>query len=107
MAINVLNDKNVIAIETENTVYAMKILHNKYLVHLYYGAKDEILLSFIQFAPNKDKKVIVPVLYADEKAVYVDKISGKEFKGQDLISGIEFVCDDTDHNSQMWYLKKV
>ena len=81
---------------------------NNYSAYYYMNEKkSEILLSCLQFKPDNGKRVNIPVLYADENAVYFDKVSGKEFKGSDLINGVEFVCDDTDHNSQMWYLKKI
>jgi len=67
--------------------------------------KSEILLSFIQFAPDSGKKVLVPVIYADENAVYIDE-NGKEYAGKELINGMEFICDDTDNNSDVLYFKK-
>lgn len=41
MPINFNSQNNVIFIETKNTVYAMKLLHDKFLVHLYYGEKGK------------------------------------------------------------------
>ena len=69
-------------------------------------AKSEILLSFLQFEPSKGKTVSVPVLHADETAVYLDG-KGKTHSGKELIDGIAFVCDDTDHNSEILYFKKI
>jgi alpha-galactosidase len=79
---------------------------NNYSAYYYTDeAKNEILLSFIQFAPATKKTAPVPVLYADEDAVYTDEI-GKEYTGRELARGIEFICDDSDHNSVVLYLKK-
>ena len=39
MSISFDNQNQVITVETKNTVYAMKILHSRFLVHLYYGNK--------------------------------------------------------------------
>lgn len=79
---------------------------NNYSAYYYMDeAKNEILLSFIQFAPATEKTIPVPVLYADENAVYTDE-NGKEYTGRELARGIEFICDDSDHNSVVLYLKK-
>ncbi|MBQ2266472.1 MAG: alpha-galactosidase [Clostridia bacterium] len=40
-----------------------------------------------------------------ENAVYTDQ-NGKEYSGEELIRGIEFVCDETNHNSCILYFKK-
>ena len=81
--------------------------YNNYSAYYYMNEeKSEILLSFIQFAPDSGKKVSVPVSYADESATYVDQ-NGNEYKGNDLIRGIEFICDDTDHNSYILHLRKI
>ena len=81
--------------------------YNNYSAYYYMNEdKSEILLSFIQFAPDSGKKVLVPVIYADENAMYVDE-SGKEYTGKKLIKGIEFICDDTNHNSTVLYLRKI
>ena len=39
MSISFDDQNNVITLETKNTVYAMKILQDRFLVHLYYGNK--------------------------------------------------------------------
>ena len=79
---------------------------NNYSAYYYMNEdKSEILLSFIQFAPDSGKKVLVPVIYADENAVYIDE-NGKEYAGKELINGIEFICDDADNNSDVLYFKK-
>lgn len=80
--------------------------YNNYSAYYYMDEdKNEILLSFIQFAPDSGKKVLVPVKYADKNAVYTDE-SGNEYTGKELINGIEFICDGTDHNSSVLYFKK-
>ena len=32
--------------------------------------------------------------------------NGKEYAGKELINGMEFICDDTDNNSDVLYFKK-
>ncbi len=49
-------DDNLLKIETKNTLYAMKIVHDKYVAHLYYGAKSDFLRDMykeypVDFAP--------------------------------------------------------
>ena len=48
---------------------------------------------------------IVSTLSNGENAVYIDE-NGKEYAGKELINGMEFICDDTDHNSDVLYFKK-
>ena len=80
--------------------------YNNYSAYYYMDeAKDKILLSFLQYAPDSGKKVNVPVLYADENATYADQY-GNEYSGKALIDGIEFTCDDTNHNSTVLYFVK-
>ena len=56
MPINFNSQNNVIFIETKNTVYAMKLLHDKFLVHLYYGEKGKFDInlhnSWMDFSPD-------------------------------------------------------
>jgi alpha-galactosidase len=56
MPINFNSQNNVIFIETKNTVYAMKLLHDKFLVHLYYGEKGNFDInlhnSWMDFSPD-------------------------------------------------------
>ena len=35
------SDLKILKIDTQNTTYAMKIVHDKYVAHLYYGAKTD------------------------------------------------------------------
>lgn len=49
-------EKRIFKIETRNTVYAMKIVHDKFMAHLYYGKKtDDVAADYVEravdFAP--------------------------------------------------------
>ena len=49
-------EEKIFRIDTQNTTYAMKIVHEKYLAHLYYGQKTECLQGLykeypVDFAP--------------------------------------------------------
>ncbi len=49
-------EEKILRIDTKNTTYAMKIVHEKYLAHLYYGAKTDYVQSGykerpVDFAP--------------------------------------------------------
>ena len=42
MAIEIMNNENRIILKTNNTMYAIGILYDKYPVHIYYGKKQKI-----------------------------------------------------------------
>lgn len=68
--------------------------------------KDKILLSFLQYRPEEEKEVILPVLEACEDAVYFDEISGVTYTGKELKAGIKIISENEENNSLMWYLIK-
>ena len=69
--------------------------------------RERILLSFLQIQPDAGREVNIPVVCADKEAVYKDEIGGVTYTGEELQKGLSVVCDDTDHNSRMWYLVKI
>ena len=68
--------------------------------------REKLLVSFLQIQPDAGKEVLIPIPCADETAVYTDEAGQKTYTGKELQQGICAVCDDTDHNSQMWYFVK-
>ena len=73
----------------------------------FYYADDKfahILLYFIQCNPEEPRKLNMRVLGADPDAVYIDEISGKQYKGDELRSGIIVSTENSENNSKLWYL---
>lgn len=75
----------------------------------YYYVNDDnskILLSFIQNGDMEDyRKAVVAVRRADPDAVYVDKRTGYEYTGAQLIRGIEMQSQKEKY-ARVWYLVK-
>jgi len=65
--------------------------------------RDKFLLSFLQFSPEENaREITIPVLEANENAIYLEEFSGKSYTGRELRSGIKVMTDNTDCNSTMW-----
>ena len=59
--------------------------------------------SFLQFSPEENaREITIPVLEANENAIYLEEFSGKSYTGRELRSGIKVMTDNTDCNSTMW-----
>ncbi len=69
--------------------------------------KERILLSFLQQQPEQPSTVCLPVVAADEKAIYVDELSGETFTGKQLLNGISVSTENSTNYSKMWcFVKK-
>ncbi len=80
----------------------------KYSAYYYINEeKSQILLTFIERKNAKAGKLVnVKVKAADKNATYRDRISGKVFTGESLISGVEFESLGEDDHAEILYLVK-
>ncbi len=68
--------------------------------------RSEILLSFIQSSGDGSHSFILKVDEADENAVYVDRLTEKEYTGKQLRAGINQRTWDKSQHSRMWHFVK-
>ncbi len=70
-------------------------------------AGDTILLSYLQNETSDKKKARkLPVKVADEKATYLEKISGKVYLGKELKKGVEVLPYAEGEKGQIWLFEK-
>lgn len=83
---------------------------NESEISAYYYAEgsDTLLLSFLQNrGTDENIELCLKIDAADEKAMYIDAVSGEQYKGVALKSGISVLTDKNDQYSRLWLLKKV
>lgn len=68
---------------------------------------ERILLSFLQNKGTREKKeILLQVAVSEKDAIYMDEISGAEFKGSELITGIAITTSEKNEFSKMWLFTK-
>ena len=68
---------------------------------------ERILLSFLQNKGTREKKeILLQVAVSEKDAIYMDEISGAEFKGSELITGITITTSEKNEFSKMWLFAK-
>ncbi|MGN0526056.1 MAG: alpha-galactosidase [Acutalibacteraceae bacterium] len=75
----------------------------------YYKLSDssKIVLYFLQQQAEDEKTVTLRVNDLPQNSIYKDELSGKEFTGKELTSGIDFVTKPIDNNSAVYFLKRI
>ena len=70
----------------------------------YYTDGESFLLSFLQCgAEAESRDFILTIPEADETAVYLDTVSGKNFSGKELINGIVINTKNSSGFSCLWH----
>ena len=76
--------------------------------YCYADGSETILLSFLQNkGTDKNKEITLKIAAADESAVYIDAVSGEQYSGTSLRSGISVSANERDEYSRLWLLKKL
>lgn len=78
MSITFNSERNLFAIQTNNTEYAFQIVHGKFPVHLYYGAKEGA-----EYADYKEWVVSYAPYYKEHHLSYVPDTAMLEYSGYD------------------------
>lgn len=78
-----------------------------YSAYYYTNAeRSAFLLSFLQQHAEEPREVILRLPEAVAEAVYRDTVSGQEYTGKQLQSGVAVVSENSEHHSVMWHFVK-
>ncbi len=78
MPISFNNERNMFVLQTDNTEYAFQIVHGKYPVHLYYGAREGA-----EYADYKEWVVSYAPYHKEHHLSYVPDTAMLEYSGYD------------------------